>query len=780
MKIPYKILIIVFFIGLSKSLFGQKTVGGLVFDNQTKEPIAGATISNFDKTIGTISDQNGHFSLETSESKLLISSVGYENLAIEANEKMYIALTPSVENLQNVVVTASREASLRTKQPIAIAKISAKTIEETKPTSLFEIVNKAPGVLMVNLNNEQHSMAIRQPMTTNAYFLYMEDGIPIRPLGVFNHNSLLEMNQFTVSSIEIVRGPVSSIYGAEAVGGAINFISQRPTVVPTARVGLQVDNLGYRRLQYGGGAPHGKFGVYVGGLVSQQRDGWITNSDYDKNAQYARLEYSFSKKTRLTGTFSYAFYDSKTGGSTDSVAFYNREYISTTDFTYRKAYSIRSRITLDHAWNDNAQTFITVFRRDNKHGQNPSYSIRWTQGDTIARGEINSNDFKSLGVIAQHTHRFPTFLNAKLIVGTVLDESPNAYQSYRIDLAARLRADKKSVEKYTLKSERPDLELANYEAQIHNRAAYGQFDFEPLPKLNLSFGSRYDRMAFDYTNFLDTTEGVKTYARFSPKLGLTYEILPNVGVYANYAQGFSPPNLTAIFRKRPTPSASGEQFYYNLEPALFENFEIGGWASLWKNKIYLDFAVYQLNGTNELLNIRQADNSFDYQSAGKTEHKGIELALTVKPTPQYFFRFGGTYALHRFIEFELSQKATDLVKNVNGFDMPSAPRWVWNTELSVYPTWLPNFRASVEWQHVGKWFQNQINTVAFDGYNLVNVRAGYQWRGIEIFTNILNAADALYASNATRGNNPTDRTTFTPAAPRTITVGLQYSFAGKN
>jgi hypothetical protein len=67
-------------------------------------------------------------------------------------------------------------------------------------------VNKTPGVLMVNLGNEQHSMSIRQPMTTNAYYLYMEDGVPIRPMGVFNHNSLLEMNQFTVSSIEVVKG----------------------------------------------------------------------------------------------------------------------------------------------------------------------------------------------------------------------------------------------------------------------------------------------------------------------------------------------------------------------------------------------------------------------------------------------------------------------------------------------------------------------------------------------------------------------------------------------
>jgi iron complex outermembrane recepter protein len=775
----FKIFIISLLSLISLSVNAQKVASGKVFDSLTKEPIVGATVSNLTKSEGTTTDINGNFTLKTDDTKVLISFIGFETLEIEVTEKMAISLTPSVQNLQNVIVTANREASLRTTAPIAISKVSAQLIDEAKPTSAYEVVNKAAGVLMVNLNNEQHSMSIRQPMTTNAYFLYMEDGIPIRPLGVFNHNSILEMNQFTVSSIEVVKGPVSSIYGAEAVGGAINFISQRPTAIPTARIGVQVDQWGYKRLQYGGGATIGKFGFYVGGLVSQQRNSWFTSSDYDKNAQYARLEYNFSPKTRLTGTLSYANYNSQTSGSVDSIAFYTRQYVSTTGFTYRKSYSLRTRLTLEHNWNDKAQTFITAFGRDNKHGQNPAYAIRWTSGAATATGQINSNDFQSLGLIAQHSQKFD-FLKSKLIVGAVVDFSPNKYNAYRTDLAAELRADKKSVIKYTPVKERPDIQLANYNADIHNTAAYVQYDINPLPSLRLSFGGRYDNMAFDYTNYLDTTKGGKNYAKFSPKLGLTYEIAPNVGVYANYSKGFSPPALTAIFVKRLVPTPTGELFYYNLQPALFDNTEIGGWASLWKNKIYFDFAVYKMNGTNELLNIRQPDNSTDYQSAGKTLHKGVELGVSFKPTQEVFFRFGGTRAVHRFVEFTLSQRATDVIKNVNGFDMPSSPQYIFNTELSYYPKWFKNFRTSVEWQKVGKWYQNQINTVSYDGYSVINARVGYKWKGIEVYTNVLNATDALYAYNATRGNNATDRTTFTAAAPRTFIMGLQYSFAGKS
>jgi iron complex outermembrane recepter protein len=759
---------------------GQTTFSGVVFDALTKEPLPGVSIRAAGGSSGTVTDRSGAFRLPSTPAQVTVSAIGYQSqtVSLQAGQSLRLGLQPAVEDLQTVVVTANREASLRTEAPIAISKLSPKLIDETKPTSVYEVINKTPGVLMVNLNNEQHSMAIRQPMTTNAYFLYLEDGVPIRPMGVFNHNALLEMNQFTVSSMEVVKGPVSSIYGPEAVGGAINFITQRPTAVPTARVGIQADQWGYQRLQFGAGVTAGKFGVYVGGLVSKQRDSWMARSDYDKSSYYARLEYALSVRTRLTGTFSYNDYDSQTSGSVDSVAFFAQQYVSSNNFTYRKTRSVRSRLTLEHDWNTQAQTFFTVFARQNSVGQNPSYAIRWTVGSATASGQINSNDFRSLGFITQHTQRF-NFLNSKLIAGATLDLSPNSYWAYQIDLAAQLRPDKRSVEQYTITRERPEIQLANYDADIHNTAFYAQYDFEPLPKFRLSAGLRYDNMAFDYTNNVDKSTGSRAYRQVTPKLGLTYDLGRGRGLYANYARGFAPPALTSIFLKRTKPLPNGDLFYYNLEPALFNNAEVGGWASLFQNKLYIDAAFYQMTGTNELLNIRQPDNSFDYQSAGRTLHRGVELSVTYKPSRQLFFRFGGTQATHQFVEFTLSQRASDAVQNVDGKDMPSAPRQVWNTEVSYYPGWLKNFRTSLEWQHVSGWYQNQINTVRYPGYDLLNLRAGYQWRGIELFGNLLNLTDVLYATNATRGNNITDRTTFTPAAPRTLVVGLQYNFAGK-
>ena len=775
-----KILYILFILLNTINAFSQeqKTVKGKVFDIHTKEPIQGVAIKTLISSQSTISNALGEFTITTISSKdsINISFIGYQSIIVANNSKMNISLSPSNLELQSVVVTANRAAALRTESPIAISRLSPKLIDESKASMVYELINKTPGVIMPSYNNEQHAMAIRQPMGTSAYYLYMEDGIPIRPLGVFNHNALLEINQFAISSIEVVKGPVSSIYGPEAVGGAVNFIMQRPTLVPTAKVGVQFDNWGFRRVQFGSGAKIKKFGFYVGGLSSQQTNSWMAASDYDKTSINARLEYNFTEKTRLIGSLIYGKYYSQMSGSVDSTMFYKRNYVSSSDFTYRKSDAYRSRLTLEHDWNSNSKSFITFFQRSNKHGQNPTYAIRWTPGAVTARGEINSNDFESYGVVAQHSQKF-NFLNAKLILGGVLDITQNDYWSYRIDLDAKLDPTKKFVERYSISIERPELPIANYVGDINNYAGYLQYDFEPINNLRFSLGGRYDVMDLDYINNINKTNGNITYERFTPKVGVTYDLGNGRGMYANYSQGFSPPSLTAIFR--PRPNTTPVQFYTNLNSAYFNNYEIGGWASIIKNKVMIDVALYQMDGKNELLNIRQADNSFDYQSAGKTLHRGIEFGITAKPNEQYWFRFGGTNALHRFEDFEISKNPADKLKNLGGFEMPSSPRWSWNTEFTYYPKWVKNLRTSLEWQYLSSWYQNQINTIKYEGYNLINFRIGYKWKSIELYSNILNLTDELYANSASRGNNPTDRSTFNPGAPRTYVFGLQYNFVGK-
>ena len=736
----------------------------------TNEPIVGASLKQGSKII-SISNERGEFSTSAISGEFEVSSLGYVTKKVN-NLASPILLDESTQNLDAVVVTASRQAAKRAETPVAIHKIGSALIQDTKALQLTEIINKVPGVVMLDYRNEQHGMGIRQPFGTSAYFLYMEDGLPLRPLGVFNHNALIESNLQGLNSVEVIKGPASSLYGPEAVGGAINLITKTAPGIPTAQVGIQVDEWGYKRVQFTAGGQLGKkWSIMTGGYLARQKGSWASNSDFDKSSINVRLDYQFTSKTKLWSSFAYNDYFSQTGGNIDSVGYYSRSYQSPADFTYRSSFSSRARLTLEHKWTENANSSLTAFYRDNALGQNPSYSISWTSPSLTASGQINQNSFKSFGLMGQHTQNFE-FLNSKLVAGFLIDRSPNDYWAYKINLAAMLRADKKSVEKYTITQVLPSTFLGNYSAVIWNKAAYAQFDLQPVEKLRLSLGGRFDQMSFDYTNYIDNSTGSKSYAQFSPKLGVTYEATSALGFYGNFSKGFSPPALSAVFRARPAAqvTATGEKFYLGIDPAVFTNYEVGGWASLFNNKVYFDYTFYRLEGNNELLGIRQPDNTTDYQSAGKTLHEGIEYQITYRPNDSWNFRFGGTNAKHTFVDFVLSTKASDALKNVNGKEMPQAPNFIANSEVTYK---FKGARIALEWQKIGPWYQDQVNKVSFEGVSVFNLRLGYNYKAYQFFTNILNLGDSLYATTATRGNNATDKSTYTPAAPRTVVTGVQ-------
>ena len=121
-------------------------------------------------------------------------------------------------------------------------------------------------------------------------------------------------------------------------------------------------------------------------------------------------------------------------------------------------------------------------------------------------------------------------------------------------------------------------------------------------------------------------------------------------------------------------------------------------------------------------------------------------------------------------------------QNVNGKEMPQAPHFIGNFELTYKPNWLKGSRIAVEWQRIGPWFVNQVNTKQYadegflgaKGVSVLNIRMGYTYKAIQVFANILNVSNELYATAASRGNNPTDKTTFTPAAPRSVNAGIMF------
>lgn len=664
--------------------------------------------------------------------------------------------TTRVDTLDLMVVTASRTAQRRTEAPIAISTITARTIADTKANQLDQLLNKVSGVFMVDLGNEQHEMSIRQPMSTASVFLYLEDGIPIRTTGVYNHNALLEMNATAARQIEVIRGPASSLYGAEAIGGAVNVITQAPPATPKGYISVQGNNNGYKRTDMQLGTTVGKWGFIASGYYANRTNGPIQYSDFHKTAVTLRADYRASDRLTWTNTVTYVNYYSDMYGSLDSAHFAQRNYNTPYSFTYRKVEATRIKSQLNYQWTENAETQFTLAWRNNSVGQNPSYYISNSRSNPLlANGQINDNSFHSWLAVAQHQQRWK-WLGSKLITGLSADISPSTYTANYI----RIQRDAKgNYGTYT----NTDSLLSNYFTGINNIASYLSYEISPAKGLKLLAAVRYDYFHYNFRNYLPPSASTGSgdtrndFNRVTPKVGATYNY-KGVGFYANYSQGYVPPQVTDLY--------NGVKVPY-LQPQTFFNYEAGGWLSLWKNKLYADWSVYQLDGTNQIISVRQNDGTFINQNAGKTRHRGIEYGLTVRPTDEWTLRISGTNADHVFIvQYENN-------KNYGGNQMAAAPHFIGNTELTWRPAFLKNFRLGVEWQHLGSYWMDDANTRKYDGFDIVNFRTGYQRGQWELWVNALNAFNKYYAALATKS---TYGYSYNLGNPAEVTIGLSWHF----
>ena len=406
---------------------------------------------------------------------------------------------------------------------------------------------------MVNLGNEQHSMSIRQPMSTKSLYLYLEDGIPVRTSGVFNHNALLEMNLTAVKNIEIIRGPASSMYGGEAIGGAINFISATPPADLNLRLSVQGSNTGYRRVDISAGSRYGKLGIAINGYIAQNKNGRLDHSDFTKFIGTIRADYSFNKTTTVVNSLTAFDYSSEMRGGLDSMAFHKKNYSSPQTFTFRDVSGVRFKSQLNKVWNDQHSGSLALIFRSNSIKQNPAYSIRddyrrvngvFSGNKTLAHGELNDNFFKSYVVNAVHRYQSRD-TKTGLVTGITIDHSPAGYTANYI----RIRQDSIS-RKYLAYENRIDSSLSNYITDLNNAALFSQFSYAISDKLKLVAGMRYDLYQMNYKNFLPPSafsgapDTKKMFYRFTPKLGLTWQAFREAGFYANYSEGFVAPQIT--------------------------------------------------------------------------------------------------------------------------------------------------------------------------------------------------------------------------------------------
>lgn len=683
--------------------------------------------------------------------------------AVLATLGLQPAFANEVTQLDEIVVTATREATPLAKAPISIGKVNEKTIAETKPTFIGQVLDKIPGVHMTDLGNEQHNLSIRQPMTYSAVYQYLEDGVPIRPVGIFNHNALYEINLPGSDGIEVVKGPASSLYGSNAVGGAVNFTTAAPSAELTWNVAGQLSSEGYRRVDAAVSNSWGDTGLRIAGYSATRGESWQDYNAMDKTGVTARLDHWLSDALLWKSVLTYSKLDTDMPGSLNESDYNTRPGYSYQTFTTRQVEALRASTSLAGELNAGGFSSATLYYRDNSTYQLPSYLI-FNTGPNSASGRTTDNTFTSLGLSAFHRQQWG---DLKLTVGGLIEASPNDQRETNLSIVRDPKTGK--YLSYKTGSVRRD-----YRVDLGNQAVFADANYQITRGLGVNGALRYDRVSYDFTNHLtpSATTGAasqtQSFADVSPKIGFTWDAGKNVFVYGGYSQGFTPPEVGALFSSASVP---------NLQSASFDQFELGARFSPLAG-VKIDAAIYRLDGEDELVNYSIVPGKSEPRNAGKTRHEGIELGLDWAISNQWSTKLAGQYARHVYREYRPSP-----AENYAGKDIPAAPQWQGTLEIAYKP--LTNVRIALETTYLGQYWMDNSNTVEYKGHTLFNLRGEYQQHGWTVWAQALNLSNAHYADIAASSykgvgaHNGDTQDTYSPGAPRSFFVGIAYAFDGK-
>ena len=659
----------------------------------------------------------------------------------------------SYTQLATIVVSANKLKEKRIESPVAISILSPKTVDEAKAQRIDFLLNKVSGVYMPTIGNEQHMMSIRQPISLKGLYLYLEDGMPIRTSGLFSSNALIEMNSSNIHSIEIIKGPASALYGAEAIGGVVNILTTPVPSKADAFISTQITNTGFKKLDLSWGAPTKTGGWMISGAWTDQKNGITDYSDFNKKALSVKRTFRLNEKLKGYQNLQYINYYTQMTGSLDSIKFFQKNFGSQQSFTFRKIDALRFRQNLDYNWNTHSNTTFNFMYRNNTMDQNPAYSIASTANPTKFKGQVNSNHFDAYVLDLQHVWSIP-MLSSKIMLGGYWDITNQNLMANYIDIVKDTSIGK--FTKYTYPSR--DSLITNYNTEISNKAIYFNYIANLNKAIRLNMTMRYDNFEYLFNNLLPigTPSAKNNFTQFTPKLGLTYN-QRWWGGYLNYSKGFVPPQITEIYNAIRVPY---------LLPQNFSNIEIGSWYQ--SKKLSAEISIYSLQGKNEIISIRQTDGVNLNQNSGATSHMGIEYQIRYQLAPSMDISLNGSNTKHKYLNTSI--KGVD----VSGKEMNAAPNLFNNLSFNWKPTKL--IRSSLEWIHQSAYYMDETNATRYPGFNLLNARFGLQFKKSEIWLNVLNLTNTYYSTMATKNFSVKGSSAYSYylGEPRAITIGWKW------
>ncbi|MDR1809169.1 MAG: TonB-dependent receptor [Prevotella sp.] len=483
-------------------------------------------------------------------------------------------------SLNEVVVTGARTEINRQNVPMTISVISRRDIEESGESALLPVLaEQIPGLFVTERGITGFGVSTGASGgitmrgvggTPTTGVLVLIDGHP-QYMGLMGHHLPDAYATAEVEKAEVIRGPASTLYGSNAMGGAINIITRKQKREGwNANARLMLGSFNTQKYMVGAGLKKGKYD----GFVSVNRDhtnGHRNNSAFSLTNGHAQSDYAFSDKFNLRGDISLAAYKSQNPGTESAPMLDNIADI------LRGAASV----TLDNRLGKNDGA-LKVFYNFGEHKINDGYL---QNGGTPPDSRFRSND-KNYGASLYQNFRI---IDGNLTTGGI-DFKTFGGRARTVSLTGN-----------------PDTKLAD--TTVYELAGYLIVQQTLFDKLTFNGGIR-----FDYNEI--------TGGQWLPQFGFACRPANATVIKASVAKSFRNPTIRELFMFAPQNP--------DLKPEKMLGYELSVEQQFFDGRLTAELTGFVAKGSNMIVLRPPQPPAITlplYVNSGDFRNRGIEMSL---------------------------------------------------------------------------------------------------------------------------------------------------------
>ena len=673
-----------------------------------------------------------------------------------------LALIPGVAPAQDdaVVVTATRAPRPSLEVPASVDRVFGDEIREGRPqVNLSESLGRVPGITVQNRQNYAQDLQItsrgfgaRSTFGVRGIRL-IADGIPATMPDGQGQAATFALG--SAQTIEVLRGPFSSLYG-NASGGVIRVETQEAPERPSAEASFSAGSYDSWRAGLKLGGQYGGLNA-VGELSRFMTDGYRQHSAAMREQFNSKLRLGLGDATALT-LVTNALRQPETQ---DPLGLTRAQFDADPRQAVAQAFTFNTRktvfqeqagATLMHRFGG-SRVELMAYGGERWVEQFLAIPLATQNAPTHSGGVVNLDRHYGGGALRYFTDVGPVRVSLG-IEHEAMGERRRGFIN-NLGTATSLRRDEDN--------------------DVTSTDLYAQAEWKLSERWSLHGGARHSRVRFESEDFFiapgnPDDSGERRYRATTPVAGLVYRLNRSTSLYGNLGQGFETPTFVELAYR-----SAGTGLNLDLEASRSRHAEVGVKTVL-AGRARVNAALFDVVTKNEIVVEQNTGGRATFKNAGHTDRRGFELGAETLLGGPFEARLAYTWLEATFRESfaTVSGAPAVPVTVAGGSFLPGVPRTQLYGELRFRRDGFYSQLEGLRRSRVPVNDQNSEFADAFTVFNVVGglVQQGQRWRVTE-FLRIDNLTDRNYAGSVIV--NDGNGRYYEPSPRRNMTVGVQAS-----